>query len=314
MEDQRREHSQKNRKFRKFRKFKRRTVLKGALATTIGASILSVGTVVDARYIEPTWYEITHYRVTLPRLERAFEGYRLVHITDLHADGEFMIPSRLSSIVKTVNSLRPDAVAITGDFVSYYEPGLENTVATLAALQAPDGVFGVLGNHDHPSGVEWVRQGLQMGKVQELNNRTYTLHRDGQMLHLVGLDDLWPSNRGKPASIWTHQALLQQLTSSLSSEGAAILLVHEPDFADVAAANGRCGLQLSGHSHGGQVRLPLRGPVILPPLSRKYPMGWYKVESLQLYTNRGLGMLAPHVRLNCRPEIAVLELTARASA
>lgn len=308
MEDQRIEYSPKT------SKFKRRIVLKGALATTIGASILSVGTVVDAYYIEPTWYEITRYRVTLPQLARAFEGYRLIQITDLHADGSFMTPSRLSGIVKIVNSLQPDAIAITGDFVSYYHSGLENTVATLADLHAPDGVFGVLGNHDHPSGVEWVRQGLRMGKVQELNNRTYTLRRDGQMLHLVGLDDLWPSNRGRPASIWTHQALLQQLTRSLPTEGAAILLVHEPDFADVAAANGRCGLQLSGHSHGGQVRLPLHGPLILPPLSRKYPMGWYNVESLQLYTNRGLGMLAPHIRLNCRPEIAVLELTARASA
>src|SRR5690242_10851778 len=116
-------------------------VLKGALATTIGASIISVGTAVDAYYIEPTWYEITRYRVTLPQLAHAFEGYRLVHITDLHADGTFMTPSRLSGIVKIVNGLQPDAIAITGDFVTYYLSGLENTVEALADLHAPDGVF-----------------------------------------------------------------------------------------------------------------------------------------------------------------------------
>jgi predicted MPP superfamily phosphohydrolase len=102
--------------------------------------------------------------------------------------------------------------------------------------------------------------------------------------------------------------LLHQLTTSLPGEGAAILLVHEPDFADVAAYNQRIDLQLSGHSHGGQVRIPFYGPLILPALSRTYPKGLYSISNMLLYTNRGLGMLPPQLRFGCRPEIAVMDL------
>lgn len=286
----------------------RRAFLKGTLATTFCFSATGAGTLYYARNIEPTWFDITHQQFSLPRLSKAFRGYRIVQISDIHADNTFMVAERVAGLVETINTLGADLIVITGDFVTVYQPDLKATLAHLSNLRARDGVFGVLGNHDHPAGVEWVRTCLQAGHVQELNNKTYTLRRGSDMLHFIGMDDLWPENYGVPASIWTHLPLLNQLTTSLPEKGAAIMLVHEPDFADVAAYNQRIDLQLSGHSHGGQVRIPFHGPLILPPLSRKYPKGLYSISNMLLYTNRGLGMLPPQYRFACRPEIAVIDL------
>ena len=287
-------------------------VVKGTMAVATGMSAMGVGTAYYAQTIEPNWFDITHQQFSFSRLAKVFHGYRLVQISDIHADTSFMTARRLQGIVQVVNALNADCIAITGDFVTDYAPGLEETLAVLQKLQARDGVFGVLGNHDHPAGVEWVRACLRAGRVQELNDRTHTIRRSGQMLHLVGLDDLWPTNIGDPLPVWTHLPLLNQLTTSLPDEGAIVLLVHEPDFADVAASTRRIDLQISGHSHGGQVRIPLHGPIqsALPPLARKYPQGLYKFGDMLLYTNRGLGMLEPQIRFNCRPEIAVMDLYA----
>jgi predicted MPP superfamily phosphohydrolase len=104
----------------------------------------------------------------------------------------------------------------------------------------------------------------------------------------------------------SYQEKFQAVVRKIPEQGAAILLVHEPDFADVAAKAQRFDLQLSGHSHGGQVRLPWLGALRLPPLGRKYSCGLYRVGEMWQYTTRGLGMKPPQVRLNCRPEITMI--------
>ncbi|GHO51114.1 metallophosphoesterase [Ktedonospora formicarum] len=138
-----------------------------------------------------------------------------------------------------------------------------------------------------------------------MNDKIYTLHRGAAMLHLVGMDDLWPNAGGPIRSVWEHKSRLERLLELFPDQEVTILLVHEPDFADVAAVTERIDLQLSGHSHGGQVRLPFLGAPIVPPLGQKYVAGYYTIKSMQHYTSRGLGMLPPQMRLNCRPEIAV---------
>jgi predicted MPP superfamily phosphohydrolase len=287
---------------------KRRKFLKASALTVAGMGVAGVGTFYYSKAVEPAWFDTTYLTLRLPRLTPAFHGYRLVQISDIHVDSTFMTADRLIGLVQVVNALRADLLVITGDFVTYYMPTDKVILSELRHLRAKDGVFYVLGNHDHSSGVGWVRFCLQGVNVQELNNATHTIRRGGEMLHLAGVDDLWPANRGTPQPIWTHLPLLQQMTASLPEQGAAILLVHEPDFADVSAHVGRYDLQLSGHSHGGQVRLPFAGALRLPPLARNYPCGLYHVKDMIHYTNRGLGMVSPRVRLNCRPEITVFEL------
>ena len=209
-------------------------------------------------------------------------------------------PSYLAKIVHLINRQEPDLVAFTGDFVTFGPRShLPELASTLGRLEARDGIMAVLGNHDHLSDPDLVGSAIEEGGATVLRNEVRVLGRAGSFLNVCGLDDLW---EGRPS--------LDRVLSRLPREGAAVLLVHEPDFADTSAPTGRFDLQLSGHSHGGQVRLPLVGAPVLPRYAQKYPMGLYDVGRMALYTNRGLGMLPPRFRFLCRPEISVLDLDA----
>jgi uncharacterized protein len=264
----------------------------------LGALLL--GGLVYVRKVEPEDVEVVPVSLVLPRLDARFDGYRIAQISDLHADG-WMTPGRVLGLVKLVNEQEPDLVVITGDFATYsrlrslvrHVPGL---TAPLRRLRASDGVVAVLGNHDHKADAGLVRRVLAASGVIDLRNTSLTLSLPGAVLHLCGVDS---AKEGEPR--------LDQVLRSLPEEGAAILLVHEPDFAEESAATERFDLQLSGHSHGGQVGLPLLRYLFLPKLSRKYPAGLYHVGGMFLYTNRGLGA-HPRFRFNCRPEITVFTL------
>jgi hypothetical protein len=262
--------------------------------------VLLLGGLVYVRKVEPEDVEVVPVSLVLPRLDAAFEGYRIAQISDIHADG-WMTPGRVLSLVNLVNAEAPDLVAITGDFATYSRfrsliRHASRLVAPLRRLRATDGVVAVLGNHDHKTDARTVRRVLAASGVIELHNAVLTLRRGGESLYLCGVDDL---KEGAPR--------LDLALERLSEEGAAVLLAHEPDFADESVATGRFDLQLSGHSHGGQVGVPLLRYPFLPKLSRKYPTGLYRVGDMFLYTNRGLGA-HPRFRFNCRPEITVFTL------
>lgn len=272
----------------------RRVLLGAALG------VLLLGGLVYVRKVEPEDVEVVPVSLVLPRLDAVFDGYRIAQISDIHADG-WMTPGRVLSLVNLVNAEAPDLVAITGDFATYSRfrsliRHASRLVAPLRRLQATDGVVAVLGNHDHKTDARTVRRVLAASGVIELHNAVLTLRRGGESLYLCGVDDL---KEGTPR--------LDRALEGLSEEGAAVLLAHEPDFADESAATGRFDLQLSGHSHGGQVGVPLLRYPFLPKLSRKYPTGLYRVGDMFLYTNRGLGA-HPRFRFNCRPEITVFTL------
>ena len=267
----------------------RRVLLGAALG------VLLLGGLVYVRKVEPEDVQVVPVSLVLPRLDAVFDGYRIAQISDIHADG-WMTPGRVLSLVNFVNAEAPDLVAITGDFATYSRfrsliRHASRLVAPLRRLQATDGVVAVLGNHDHKTDARTVRRVLAASGVIELHNAVLTLRRGGESLYLCGVDDL---KEGAPR--------LDLALERLSEEGAAVLLAHEPDFADESVATGRFDLQLSGHSHGGQVGVPLLRYPFLPKLSRKYPTGLYRVGDMFLYTNRGLGA-HPRFRFNCRPEI-----------
>jgi uncharacterized protein len=235
----------------------------------------------------------------LPRLSSDFRGYRVVHVSDLHLDDRTE-PEYLRKLERLVNEQEPDLIAFTGDFVTFSpERFASELAATLSRLEARDEVVAVLGNHDYLADPEVVYSAIREGGATALRNEVRTLERAGSPLYVCGVDDVW---EGQPR--------LDRVLAQLPRDGAAILLVHEPDFADTSSATGRFDLQLSGHSHGGQIRLPLLGAPVLPRYARKYPIGLYRVGGMLLYTNRGLGMLPPRFRFLCRPEITVLDLNA----
>lgn len=249
--------------------------------------------------VEPLNVEVSSVALVLPRLSREFDGYRIAQISDIHMDG-WMTFDRLSRLAKLVNEQGADLVAVTGDFVTAKAKYVDRElVEALSILEAPDGVMAVLGNHDYVADENLVRRIIRDGGLTELSNEFRTLRRGEGMLHVARVDDFYQ-----------RRARLDLIMARLPEEGAAILLAHEPDFADVSAATGRFDLQLSGHSHGGQMRLPFLGAVARPRCGRIYPSGLYNVDGMLQYTNRGLGMLRPHLRINCRPEITIFTLLA----
>ena len=278
-----------------------------AAAATLSGALLALGGLAGAgalayaAWVEPGWIEVTDVRLALPRLGPAFHGYKLVQISDLHA-GKFMPNERLDRIVDLVNEQEPDLVAMTGDFVTrVYRGAPTDIVPAMRRLQAKDGVAAILGNHDYwgGAGPELMRQVIAASGLIDLNNKVHTVERGGEHLHVAGIDSVREGNNR-----------LDVVLKALPGEGAAILLAHEPDFADVAARTGRFDLQISGHAHGGQVVIPGLGSPALPVLGRKYWRGHYLVEDMHLYVNRGLGMVRLPVRFLARPEITSYTLEA----
>ena len=256
------------------------------------------GGLLYAREVETRRVEVRPVELTLPRLAPGFDGYRLVQIGDFHLD-DWSKPERLFRVVERVNEQRPDLVAITGDFASYSARELDERrlIEALRALEARDGCVAILGNHDYLTDVKLVRRCIREGGVEELINGVRTLRRGEAALHVAGIDDVMEGN-----------SRLDLVLEGLPEDGAAILLAHEPDFADVSAATRRFDLQLSGHSHGGQVAVPFLRRLVLPPFSQRYTSGLYDVRGMLQYTNRGLGFVHARLRFLCRPEITVFTL------
>lgn len=274
-----------------------------------GGLALSAGSVtLYANRFEPEWFDVTSLSLPLRRLDPVFNGYRIAQISDIHADDTWMNTTRLMDVVTLANQQKPDLIVLTGDYVTdIINEHIESTLSTLRHLKARDGVVAILGNHDHWTDPGAVRRILESHGITMLVDAIHTVRRDNAMLHIVGLDDLLPEGY---TPLWTHEPRFKNLMAKLPAEGAAILLVHEPDFADIAAPTGRIDLQLSGHTHGGQIRLPLYGTIVTPRLGRKYRDGLYHVQDMTHYTNRGVGLTSPQVRLNCRPEISLFTLLA----
>lgn len=276
----------------------RRSLLRGAVRLGIGGSAGLAGGICWGTK-EPHWIDVERHEFILPRLPRAFDGFRLVHISDFHVDSARITDRvRLQQIVQRTNALHPDAVLLTGDYVTHRGrewPAL--FAAGFTGLTAPV-CAAVLGNHDHWSEAGPVRAALRKCGVRELLNDTWTVQRGKDRLHLCGLDDPY----GTPD--------LEGLVRKVPRDECAVLMLHQPDLADGVSATGAFDLQLSGHSHGGQVRIPGYGALLLPGGGVKYNMGHYQIGEMQLYTTRGVGTLSPTVRFNCRPEITHITLRA----
>ncbi len=283
------------------RHLSRRTFLRWALGLPLGAAAAAAGGVGYAYGLEPDWLAVERVVVHVPDLPPALEGLTIGHLSDLHW-GPYTGWREVRAAVEKTNALSPDLIVLTGDYVLYSAGYAAPCAGELAALRAPLGVYAVPGNHDYWTDIEVVTAQLRAAGLTLLRNRSRRLEVGGVPLWLAGLDDVWEQHHDLDAAL-----------AGVPLDEPVLLLVHEPDFADEAAcASHRILLQLSGHSHGGQVNLPLLGRPILPWLGQKYPAGLQSVSGsrLQVYTNRGVGLIAPPLRFNCRPEVAVLKLKA----
>ncbi len=275
------------------RKLDRRLIVGGAGALAgLGAALLAY-----ARYVEPFRWDITEIELAIAGLDPAFDGYRIAHLSDFHVDSVTTY-ERLYEVATIANEWNPDLYALTGDFVTAGKSfDARALTAILAAMRAPDGKLAVLGNHDRRGHLHVVRKALADGGVSELDNSVVTVTRGDAALHIGGVN-----------SFYRRQARLDQVLAKLPDEGTALLLAHEPDFADVAAPTQRFALQLSGHAHGGQVRIPYFTRFGLPMYGERYISGLKLVGDMLLYVSRGLGMTSAPIRFNCPPEIVLITL------
>jgi uncharacterized protein len=272
----------------------------------------AAGLALYAGEFERHWVEVTKTEVHLTGLPEAFEGLRIAQLSDIHMDA-YTEPYYLRKVVHQVNDLRPDLVMLTGDYVSE-TPGPEkfnfgaawqcaNILTKLDCKQ----MYAVLGNHDIVVGADEVTEALTANGIPVLNNKHMPIERDGARIWLAGLGD--PLTGHDKPEIAIPNSIRNQPSEPV------VLLCHEPDFADNLLKHpvGRAiSLMLSGHTHGGQVRLPFYGPLTLPGLGKKYVEGWFRLgshpETLQLYVNRGIGTVGLPFRFDCPPEITLITL------
>jgi len=276
----------------------RRNLFKKSLRASVSIPILGVGTYAYGSY-EPSWIEITQHDVFLPHLPKAFDGFRIAHISDLHCD-EAKLSIDLGAACELTTAQNADIIVVTGDFSSYVKPDVTPKILLplLNKLHAKEGVFGVMGNHDYwGNRIDVLRDIFSKSPLKELKNEVHIFQRGDDKLHLAGHDDFFYTFPNKRA-----------LAAQIPPESAAILLGHEPDYFSDIWNFGKYGLMLSGHSHGGQICLPFGRPIHLPVGAQNFPRGLYKYKGMQLYTNRGLGTIGPPIRVASRPEISVYTL------
>jgi uncharacterized protein len=258
-------------------RFSRRDFLLKFGAACAGAPL---ATVADARWIEPTWLKVRRLRIGNGR-----PTARLVHFTDLHYKGD---RAYAESVIKTINSFSPDFVCFTGDIMEQVR-FLPEALEILSGIQSP--LYGVPGNHDYWSGASF----MVIGQSFAATGGDWLLDEqrvvaDGK-INLIGITCMNPYSVPPP------------LTPDMKN----ILLMHYPAW---IKRQGDCkfDLALAGHSHGGQVRIPFYGALVLPYGVDQYDMGLFQTPSGPLYVNPGIGWYWYDMRFNCRPEVTVIEV------
>ncbi|MBZ5588797.1 MAG: metallophosphoesterase [Acidobacteriia bacterium] len=269
----------------------RRSMLKkGAMAFAGGGVLARSG-----------WLEATELpmvrRVTLhhPLLPPAFDGLRIAQVADVHA-GIFMPPERLARVRSLVEGLVPDLIVFTGDQLDRRQVDADLFVHGFAGVDAPLGVFGVLGNHDHLASPRLAIAAMEAVGITPLVNQAATLQRNGARILLAGVDDLdaipgWGPDFG---------------VVERSDAEFRLLLCHQPGGWRAARAAG-ADVTLAGHTHGGQIALPSRG-VNLARLSTPYVAGPYQRGDQLLYVSRGIGVGAIPLRFGVPPEVDLVTL------
>jgi predicted MPP superfamily phosphohydrolase len=267
----------------------------------VGSGVAAAGVALYAGEIARHEVDVVNTTIRINHLPSAFHGFRIVQISDIHLD-EFTEPFFLEHVVHRINELAPDLVLVTGDFVTRgsltfidSRHAAYRSAEILSTLKTPQ-VYAILGNHDVGVSAPLVIGALESKKIPVLVNQYVPIERAGSRIWLCGSDDAG-----------TRRPDLD-LTIPEKPDGPVVLMVHEPDYVDVVVRHPRgksVDLMLSGHSHGGQVRIPFYGPLILPPMGQKYVMGHFQFDSLQLYVNRGLGAVGLPFRFDCPPELTI---------
>ncbi len=253
---------------------------------------------VDGFLVEPHGFRITRRTIPVAGLPREWEGVTIAHITDPHV-GRLSAVIRLREIVDMANAVQPDIVALTGDLVNRRETLTAELTRVLSALRPRAGSVAVLGNHDYRAGSDHVTACMESAGIRVLKNQHVVFRRGGRTLCFAGTDDPMFGRPDAAAAL-----------SGVAEDTVRILLCHNPDYAEYLPKTARVDLMLCGHTHGGQVKIPLFGPPILPIEHTQYAEGLVSGPACPVFVSRGLGMVTIPLRFNCPPELPVITLAA----
>jgi uncharacterized protein len=281
----------------------RRSFIKRMFGGVLALGGISTGGYYYAHEIEPHMLDITYHNIKSSLLPKEFDGFKIVQFSDTHLGFQYNL-EQFNKLMGEINGLEPDMIVFTGDLMDnpteFKETG--QIIQALTKLRAPFGKFAVYGNHDHGGyGSDIYRKIIEEADFTLLVNEAKAVTLlNGSAIHIAGVDD---SMLGHPD--------IETAISELTENSYTILLSHAPDYASKASKY-NIQLQLSGHSHGGQIQIPFFGPVVTPPHGEKYPEGFYRLgdnPGLTLYVNRGLGTTRLPFRFLSKPELTMFTLT-----
>ena len=274
----------------------RRQFLSGLAATPL---VAISGVSAYATLIEPYNYLISETDIFIKDLPERFEGFRITQLTDIH-HSKILGIGEVRRAVALAQTTKPDMFVLTGDYSTSYRRFIEPCAEALGSLNAPEGVWAVLGNHDHYTDPELTTQAIERRHIVVLNNQNTTVRRGPDEIQLSGIDDFtWGGAN------WT------KAFSGLRDQRATILLSHQPSVLEFDQVR-NVSLILSGHTHGGQINLPWLGaPARFATKDLRFAQGLFKLGEVQLYVSSGTGVIGLPVRFGVRPEIAVLRLKRR---
>lgn len=262
-------------------------------------ALVGAGVGWHSRYIHPFRPRVSRIVVRLPRAHRALAGTTIAFVTDTHV-GPHVSAANLAPVTRELQAIQPDLVLFGGDYISESPRFLAGAVQVFGEMAATAryGAWGIMGNHDLANIRSRVVEQLEGVGIRVLMNDAERVPTERGDLWIGGVDD---AILGKVDLDATFQKV---------PPGAPLIaLWHEPDLAEQAVPYGPF-LQLSGHTHGGQVRFPFVGAIVLPVLGRRYIDGRHELGDMTLYVSRGIGMYRPPVRFNCPPELVIVMLVA----
>lgn len=277
----------------------RRAFVQGGVAGVLAAGGLTAFEIYQARYANPYRPVLERVSIPLPAGADGLHGLRIGFITDTHV-GPFITADDLERAVNLLRMESPDLVLLGGDYISESPRFAPAAVSVLAAIlsEAPLGGYAVLGNHDLSVSRTRIQEAMATVGIPLLRNQVAVVTYKGTELAIAGIDE---TLLGDPQPAETM--------NQVAPGTPALALWHEPEFAEHAAELGAFA-QLSGHTHGGQIRLPGIGPVGLPIHGKRYVMGAHQVDQMRIYTSRGVGVYRPPARFNCPPEVTLVTLEA----
>ncbi len=266
---------------------------------TLLALLAGLAVTLYARFVHPYRPRIRHVMIKLPRAHRQLDGTTIAFVSDIHI-GPHYTRDNLAPTIRLLRKAKAELILFGGDYISEsprFLEYVEEPLRDMAAL-SPNGAYGILGNHDLSNRRGRVVETMERAGITVLANDAVEITTERGSFWLVGVDD---ALLGKPD--------LQASFAKVPADAPVIAMWHEPDLAKRIEPYGPF-LLLCGHTHGGQVRLPLVGPLALPVMGREYVSGRYEIGDMPMLVSNGIGMYRPPVRLNCPPEILLVRLIA----